>query len=247
MARRQRLLLCLLLAALSAAPRSRAHGDSVSTLHLTLEPTALRASLTLDFRDLSLWVYPGPPDYPAAVLAAMRQARDELLWLSYDAGPRVAPSDFAASIPAPGSVRIDFTYPPPPPGAATIDLRTLHVDRLPIGHHQFLTVEDARRADAGALIAEESLDVDQDAASIDIPRVSAPARLRLAASPLAPKPQAQAAGNAPGPAPKSLATARSTAPLLWILSTFALLILAVFIVHAVKHSPSVSAQRGRTP
>jgi hypothetical protein len=234
MDRRPRLLLVCIawVAAIWPAGQARAHGDSVSALQLKLESTALRASVTLNYRDLSLWIPPGPDDYPSAVVAAMRQARGELLEISYDQARNVAPTDFAVSVPAPGEVRIDLAYPAPPPGATTLDVRTLHVDRLPTGHHQILTIEDARRPERGILIAQESLGAEQDAASIDIPKITAaPRRLKLVSADAKPPWE-------PTPPMRSGAIAR------WIAAaSIAGLIVACLMVRIVKKPLTLSTNR----
>ncbi len=196
---RSHILACLafLAAALVASP-ARAHGDSVSTLRLTVDRSALHALLALNFRDLSQWVPPGPPDYPAAVAAAMQQARTELLAVRYD--DRAIPlSQFDVSLPSPGVVHIDFTYPSPQAGAS-IEVRSLHVDRLPLGHHQVLTLEDARRATSGILIAEETLGTEQDSAFIDLPALTpSPGRLRAVSTDAQPAPAAPPPARRPFP------------------------------------------------
>jgi hypothetical protein len=169
---------------------ARAHGDSVSTLQIRLEPLATRVSLQLNFRDLSQWVPPGAADYPKAVVAAMRQSQAELIGLGLDE-QGLEPRETVVSIPTAGVVRIDFTY-PPADAAQTLAVGTLHVDRLPAGHHQVLSVEDVRRGNEGILIAQETLGTEQDSLTIDLPTPSQQTgRLRLVATPaVAPKPDA---------------------------------------------------------
>jgi hypothetical protein len=173
-------------AVLWAAP-AFGHGDSVSTLQVRLEPSATRVTLQLNFRDLGQWVPPGAADYPAAVLAAMRGCKSGLISLSLDDRPMDL-METAVSIANPGIVRIDFTY-PAAAAAEALEVRTLRVDRLPVGHHQVLSVEDARRGNEGLLIAQETLGTEQDSLSIDLPTPSQQTgRLRLVATPaLAPR------------------------------------------------------------
>ncbi len=222
MERRRNLFSSLFVAAvlLAAVPSVRAHGDSVSTVHLTLGPTEVRAAITLHFRDLSQWVPPGPPDYPAAVADAMRSARDSLLALSYD-DAAVPPNRFAVTLPAPGTVLINLDYPAPPPGAASLEVRSLHVDRLPLGHHQVLSIEDARRSESGILIAEETLGTEQDSASIDIPK-AASGRLRMIPAVAAASP---AAALAPGAPPRTKPHWAAVAALLGFTCVVAYLVL----------------------
>jgi hypothetical protein len=177
--------------------RARAHGDSVSALNVRLERTVTRASLQLNFRDLVQWVPPqsGSGDYPAAVVEAMRRAQANLISLRLE-DQAIEPMVTVVLLPSAGVVRVEFTY--PPAGAATtLAVRTLHVDRLPTGHHQVLSIEDARRGGEGMLIAQETLGMDQEEIAIDLPPPSQqPGRLRLVAT-QSPQPRAGGPSDPP--------------------------------------------------
>jgi hypothetical protein len=182
MKRRFTIVIWLLSCAAMWTSPALGHGDSVSTLQVRLEPAATRVSLQLNFRDLSQWIPPGTADYPGAVLAAMRRSQAELICLSLDERP-FEPNQTLVSIPTAGAVRVDFVY-PPAAADGTLEIRTLHVDRLPIGHHQVVSVEDARRGNDGILIAQETLGTEQHSLTIELPTASKPTgRLRLVATP----------------------------------------------------------------
>jgi hypothetical protein len=213
-------------AALWTAP-ARGHGDSISSLQLRLEPAATRVLLQLNFRDLGQWVPPTAGDYPAAVLAEMRRCQAELISLNFD-DRAIDATETAVSIPSPGMVRVDFTYPPAGAAAEALGIKTLHVDRLPVGHHQVLSIEDARRGNEGILIAQETLGTEQDSLRIDLPTPSQQTgRLRLVATPAL--------------APKSEVPGSSRRPLLTVFASVSAIIALVVVLRRMLPSPQRSS------
>jgi hypothetical protein len=171
LARSPLVLLALVLAAGWAAV-ARGHGDSLSTLRLAIRDDSVHVSLTLAFRDLSEWVEVGPSDYPAAVAAEMRASAGQLIEMKYDDAV-VQPKGFTVSTATVGSVIVDWTY-PPAAAVESVQVQSLHLGRLPIGHHQSFFAEDERAARGKhlqqALLANETLGREENLAIVDVPR-----------------------------------------------------------------------------
>lgn len=168
---RSRWIVLALLAAWGWAGSARAHGDSVSTLRLAVQPDGMHVVLTLAFRDLSAWVPPGEGDYAAKVAGEMRARNGELVAVTVDE-KAAEPAKCDVSLPAAGSVQVEWTY--ATPGAkSSVEVRSLHLDRLPAGHHQTFYAEDLRPRPGkhveGALLAQETLGVEQDSAVVEVP------------------------------------------------------------------------------
>jgi hypothetical protein len=170
---RSPLVLFALLLAAGWATAARGHGDSLSSLRVVLRDDSVHASLTLAFRDLSEWVPTGPDDYPAAVAAEMRNDASQLIQLKYDDAV-AQPKSFTVSTATVGSVIIDWTY--PPTTADSIQVQSLHLEHLPLGHHQSFFAEDERAARGKhlqqALLANETLGREEPDAIFDVPHLT---------------------------------------------------------------------------
>ena len=193
--RRSKPLLIALLGLL-VCPSVFAHGDSYSTLRVVVKADVLEVSLSLNFRDLSQWVpkQANPAtttastqsaDYPARVLATMQSVSANLFRVADDADQLIAPADLQISLPTAGVVQVSGKY--ATKKLETFTIQSLHLSQLPLGHHQVLTVEDARRGNGdssdGIIIAQETLGAEQDSATIDLPDISrSTGRLKMVAT-----------------------------------------------------------------
>ncbi len=157
------------LTVLICTSRAHAHAEGFSGLRVYVGAEDVRAVVSLHTRDLSGWFPPAKyPDYVAQVSRALTGAPQELLELSFDGQP-LAATNATASTPETGLIEIELHFSTPPPESRAMQVWSKHLNRLPRDHQQLLFVQGPR----GETLAEETLSVEQDVASIDLPPTAA--------------------------------------------------------------------------
>jgi hypothetical protein len=161
-----------------------AHPESISELHISLQPKEVHASLILCIRDLGSWFPPTPNrQYMPFVEQGLQTQSDELIELQFDDVIAKATQVLVRSKKS-GTVEVDLTY-PLPASTQVLQITTKHIGNLPGGHKQLLFVEDERTpsqtdADDVRVLLEDTLTTDQDNASIELPSLSTPPTTRPA-------------------------------------------------------------------
>jgi hypothetical protein len=176
--------ICVMLCVGSAA----AHPEDMSLLRLVLGEGKMDAVLTLPTRDMSVWVPPVQGrDYSAAVVGQLTKEAGDLLEVGFD-DRMVTPSAIKVRPAGVGFVEVDATY-PMPAAAAVLAVRSKHLRKLPAGHQQALSVEDARGRKSASedvrVVAEDVLTVQQDGGVVDLP-LWKPAKMPTSAPATAP-------------------------------------------------------------
>jgi hypothetical protein len=167
-------MFALLLASLLGGVSARAHSDSQSSLHVSIGPGRITAEWSLLFRDFATWVPAGDGGYGDKVIARLREERGQLLELRGD-DELIAPEEVVVRSPMPGVVTVHFAY-AIAGEPSDLEVRCLCLDRLPVGHHQVMTVEDRREGRVGELIDQQTICVEQDTAVVELPLLAGSAK-----------------------------------------------------------------------
>ncbi len=163
---------------------AQAHPESISELHISLQPKEIHASLILCIRDLGAWFPPAPNrEYMPFVERGLQEQSDQLIELQLD-DVVIKPAHVSVRSQKSGTVEVDFTY-PLPASTQVLQVATKHIGNLPGGHKQLLFIEDERvpgQADGDdvRVLLEDTLTTDQDTASVELPSPSAPPATRPA-------------------------------------------------------------------
>jgi hypothetical protein len=163
---------------------ARAHPESISELHISLQQKEVHASLLLCLRDLGTWFPPAPNrEYMPFVEHGLEKQSDELIDLQLDDAV-VKPVRVTVHSQKSGTVEVDFTY-PLAPSSHVLQVVTKHIGNLPGGHKQLLFIEDERapsqnNGDDVRVLLEDTLTADQDNASVELPNPWTPPTTRPA-------------------------------------------------------------------
>jgi hydrogenase/urease accessory protein HupE len=175
---------------LGIVSQSFAHPEGFSGMRVKVAEDGVHVAVTLHTRDMGDWFAPAKhPDYVRDVCRALEGNPNDVVELRVEDRP-VGARAVRASSPEVGMVELDVEYPPlasssssSAAGAVSVLVWSKHLSRLPRGHQQLLTVEDARGAGAAVSLCDTTLSVEEDSATFNVP-VMAGASPKTSAGPL---------------------------------------------------------------
>ncbi|HEX8912211.1 MAG TPA: HupE/UreJ family protein [Humisphaera sp.] len=149
-----------------------AHPEGFSGLRVVVEPGAVRLEATIHTRDLDRWFPPRSfPDYVVGVCRGFEREAPDLYAVEID-GSAASPRNARAFLLEPGLIQIDLDY-GAPAAPRNLSVEFLRFAKLPRGHAQYVTVDDARRPPPPGgkprTLLHDRIDADSPASALDLP------------------------------------------------------------------------------